>query len=233
MKRNRWLWAGALSVIALGVGVTLYNWSRSNSLPYIYDWFQRPQTRATLTTALSAPCEGAPFLLPSSGLVGLLYADPAAPYNVFRRHSGIDIFGDGAPGEVPIVAAYDGWLTRLPDWKSTVIIRHDDPLVSGRTIWTYYTHMANVSGEVSFIAPEFPPATYEKPVQQGQLLGYQGDYGGNMRVGLHLHFSIVLSDDSGSFRNEAQLINTLDPSPYLGMALDARQRPPRPSRCLG
>jgi hypothetical protein len=114
------------------------------------------------------------FLLPSSGLIGLLYGDPAAPYHVLRRHSGIDIFGNGTLGTVPIVAAYHGYLTREADWKSSVIIRHDDPLRVGRTIWTYYTHMADVSGTTSFVHADFPPNTREVFVEQGRLLGYQG-----------------------------------------------------------
>ena len=78
------------------------------------------------------------------------------PYNILRRHTGLDIFGDGAPGTVPVYAAYDGYLTRLPDWKSTVIIRHDDPLQPGRTIWTYYTHMASQDGEILVCRRRFP-----------------------------------------------------------------------------
>jgi hypothetical protein len=56
-------------------------------------------------------------------------------------------------------------------------------------------------------------------------LGYQGDYSGdpNNPVGVHLHFSIVLDDGQGSFRNELKIENTLDPSPYLGLALNSDQ----------
>jgi hypothetical protein len=213
------------------VGFRAYSWTRSNSLPVIQDWFRRPETRPGLTTILTEPCPGAPFLLPSTGLVGLLYADPAAPYNVRRRHTGIDVFGDGPVGEIPVVAAYEGFLTRKADWRSTVIIRHDDPLQPGRTIWTYYTHMADRSGQVSFVHRNFPPGTSEQFVTQGQILGYQGEYGGSQPIGLHVHMSIVKSNANGQFLNEAVLENTLDPSPYFGIDLDARHRPPRPVTC--
>ncbi len=213
------------------IGLWLYSWTQTNSSYHIGRWFMNPDSRPELTTVRDEPCPDAPFLLPSSGFIGLLYADPAGPYNVLNRHTGIDIFGDGDPGQVPIVAAYDGQLTRLPDWQSTVIIRHDDPLQPGRTIWTYYTHMANVSGSESFVHPDFPPGTDSVPVKRGQIVGYQGDYGGNRRVGLHLHFSIVRSEPDGSFKNEAVLTNTLDPSPYFGMDLNARNTPPRPIDC--
>ncbi|MEM6527887.1 MAG: M23 family metallopeptidase [Chloroflexota bacterium] len=219
-------------VIAAGWwGFRLYSWTRSNSLPYIYDWFRNPEVRPQLSTHLTEPCPGAPFLLPSSGLVGLLYADPAAPYNAVRRHTGLDIFGDGAPGAVPIVAAYDGWLSRLPSWRSTVIIRHEDPLREGRIIWTYYTHMASRDGTIDFIHPDFPRGTSEVPVTQGQVIGWQGEYGGNLSIGLHLHFSIVKSAADGSFENESILVNTLDPSPYLGIDLNALNSPRRPVTC--
>lgn len=230
---RRWLvWVG----VGLGMcgSVVAYQWytrSLTNSIPPIREWFQNGATRPSLTTQTNAPCPNAPFLLPSSGLIGLLYGDPAAPYHVLRRHSGIDIFGNGTPGTVPIVAAYHGYLTRKADWKSSVIIRHDDPLQVGRTIWTYYTHMADVSGTTSFVHADFPPNTREVFVEQGQLLGYQGEYGGNLRIGLHLHFSIVKSDPQGAYMNETVLANTLDPSPYLGMQLQANRLPSRPINC--
>ena len=85
-----------------------------------------------------------PFILPSDGLIGLRWQDPAAPYTVLNLHPGIDIFGTGEPGTVPVYAAYDGYLTRLPEWLSTVIIRHDDPLQAGRAIWTYSVRSASI-----------------------------------------------------------------------------------------
>ena len=55
------------------------------------------------------------------------------------------------------------------------------------------------------------------------MLGYQGNYSGdpNNPTGIHLHFSIVRDDGSGSFQNELDIRNTFDPSPYLGLALNA------------
>ena len=63
-------------------------------------------------------------------------------------------------------------------------------------------------------------------MEAGALLGYQGDYSGDPSnpVGVHLHFSIVL-DDKGRFRNELEIRNTLDPSPYLGLPLNAKENP--------
>ena len=40
-------------------------------------------------------------------------------------------------------------------------------------------------------------------------------------VGVHLHFSIVRDDGSGHFTNELENANTLDPSPYFGLNLNA------------
>jgi hypothetical protein len=124
-----------------------------------------------------------------------------------------------------VIAAYPGYLTRLPDWKSTVILRiPSDPLNPGHPIWTYYTHMADKNGS-SYISPEFPPGTSEVFVEEGTFLGYQGDFSGdpNNPVGVHLHFSIVKDDGQGSFRNELEIGNTLDPSPYLGLLVNASQ----------
>jgi len=204
----------------------------SDSNSYIREWFVAPIMRPQLSTAGGIACEGAPFILPSDGFIGLLWSDPARPYSVLRRHTGIDIFGDGESGTVANYAAYDGYLTRLPDWKSTVIIRHDDPLNLGQTIWTYYTHMANDDGSQSFIVDEFPAGTTAKWIEQGTLLGYQGTYSGTgPPIGMHLHFSIVKADNNDAFLNEALLDNTLDPSPYLGLPLNMGDSPARPIRC--
>ena len=144
-----------------------------------------------------------------------------------HRHQGIDIFGPTGPdglGETTVIAAYSGYLTRLPTWHSAVIIRiPQDPLEPGRQIWTYYTHMADADG-ASFIDPVFPPGTSEVFVAAGTHLGYQGNYSADPSnpTGLHLHFSIVLDDGKGGFKNELEIQNTLDPSPYLGFDVNAK-----------
>jgi peptidoglycan LD-endopeptidase LytH len=168
-------------------------------------------------------CGQAPFSMPTDGLVGFLWDDS---FRLGHRHQGIDIFGGGEVNTTAVMAAYAGYLSRLPDWKASVIIRiPDDPLNPGRQIWTYYTHMANSNGD-SYIAPEFPAGTTEKFVAAGTLLGYQGNYSGNPGnpVGVHLHFSIVRDDGKGHFLNELEIGNTIDPSPYLGLPLNAREQ---------
>lgn len=172
-------------------------------------------------------CANAPFIMPSAGWVGVMYGDSILGT---VNHSGLDIFGLEGNGITSVYAAYDGYLTRLPEWTSAVIIRHpEDPLQPGRQIWTYYTHMADVEGN-SYILPEIPPGTIELPVKQGSLLGYQGDYNGQSwrQIDTHLHFSIVKDDGDGRFMNETDRANTLDPSPYFGMRLHSAcaDRPP-------
>jgi hypothetical protein len=172
-------------------------------------------------------CEGAPFTVPTDGWIGVLYGDSILGT---VNHTGLDIFGLEGNGITPVYAAYDGYLTRLPEWTSAVIIRHpEDPLAPGRQIWTYYTHMADAQGN-SYILPQIPPGTYELPVKQGTLLGYQGNYTSQSwrPIDTHLHFSIVVDNGNGQFLNETDIANTIDPSPYLGMRLNSRcgDRPP-------
>jgi peptidoglycan LD-endopeptidase LytH len=210
--------------------------SQSNSNAIIGRWFNDPASRSAIATTMRrAACPGAPFILPSDGLIGLLWNDPAGPYTLLNTHTGIDVFGDGEVGEVPVYAAYDGLLTRRPDWLASVIIKHDDPLQAGRTIWTYYTHMAARDGSRSFIVADFPAGSADVLVKQGELLGYQGEFAGAGRppIGMHLHFTIVLSEENGVFKNEAVIGNTLDPSPYLGMPLNSAAWPQRPIQCEG
>lgn len=190
--------------------------------------------RAALITTQRDACTGAPFILPTDGFIGLLYADPRSPYSSGNPHQGIDIFSEGEAGTVPVYAAYDGYVTRDAIWRSALILRvPDDPLQPGRQIWLYYTHMADRQGS-SFIVDAIPPGTTEMFVEQGTLLGYTGDYNGNSAraIWVHLHFSIVLDDGNGRFRNELEFANTLDPSPYLGMAVNYRCVPVA-SGCTG
>lgn len=223
-----------LTLVTYRFLLPLYSNTLSNSGSPIEQWFRDPASRPALMTIMNGkPCPKAPFSLPSDGLIGLLWNDPLGPYTLLNPHTGIDIFGDGVPGNVPVYAAYDGFLTRRQDWLASVIIRHDDPLQPGRTLWSYYTHMASEDGSQSFVDSAFPQGTADMPVTQGTLLGYQGEYAGVGRapIGLHVHVSLVLSDDEGLFKNEAVIGNTLDPSPYFGMNLNIANWPERPIQC--
>jgi murein DD-endopeptidase MepM/ murein hydrolase activator NlpD len=178
--------------------------------------------RAELITSQRDACPGAPFILPTDGFIGLLYADLRGPYSSSNPHQGIDIFSEGEPGTTPVYAAYDGYVTRDASWRSALILRvPDDPLRPSNQIWLYYAHMADREGN-SFIEPAFPPGTSELFVERGRLLGYTGDYNGNSArsIWVHLHFSIVKDDGNGRFLNELEFANTLDPSPYLGIAVN-------------
>ncbi len=220
-------------VVALGVGgYYLYRMYRPNAarLATFRAWMQDPASHSEWNMQAGTRCGDAPFIFPTHGLVGFLWGDSFRPGH---RHQGIDIFGGNGVGVTPVVAAYPGYLTRLPEWKSSVIVRvPDDPLHPGRQIWLYYTHMADQTG-ASYISEAFPPGTFEQWIEAGTLLGYQGNYSGdpNNPTGVHLHFSIVRDDGKGSFRNELDIENTLDPSPYLGMKLNADENPDETPGC--
>jgi hypothetical protein len=186
----------------------------------VFAWLENPAAHPEWAAPLGQRCGSAPFVLPTGGLVGFLWGDS---FRLGHRHQGIDIFGGTDVGRSPVVAAYPGYLTRLPDWKSSLIMRvPDDPLKPGRQIWLYYTHMADSQGN-SYISAQFPPGTEEAYVPAGTLLGYQGNYSGDPDnpVGVHLHFSIVKDNGNNGAMNEVKLRNTLDPSPYLGIELNA------------
>jgi peptidoglycan LD-endopeptidase LytH len=186
------------------------------------EWFHNPLAHTDWMIHAGQRCSSAPFVFPTDGYIGYIWGDTFEPGH---PHQGIDIFGGKQPGQTPVVAAYDGYLTRLPAWKSSVIIRiPSDPLQPARQIWTYYTHMADKDGN-SWISLAFPAGTSEAAVKAGELLGYQGDFSGdpNNPVGVHLHFSIVLDDGTGHFRNELYQSNTIDPSPYFQLSLNSAQ----------
>ncbi len=218
---------GVLVLAAVGASApSLIRWV--NTLPRsrrVLAYLKAPQEHRDWQMPALVRCGNAPFLFPTRGYIGYLWDDS---FRLFHRHQGIDIFGGTAPGVTPVYAAYDGFLTRLPDWKASVIIRIPHyPRSPQREIWTYYTHMAGPWGK-SFISKGFPPGSREVFVRAGTLLGYQGNYSGKpgLPVGVHLHFSIVLSDERGGFRNELKIANTLDPSPYFGFPLNGNKVPP-------
>lgn len=215
----------ALPLAAAVAGIYLYfNYGRGSArAAQVMDWFRDPASRPELMMTAGAQCGDAPFIFPTDGLIGFIWDDSFRPGH---RHSGLDIFSGTAAGVTPIVAAYPGYLTRREDWISTVIIRVPrDPLQPSRQIWVYYTHMADRNGN-SFVASEFPPGTEEAFVEAGAFLGYQGNYSGDPLnpVGVHLHISIV-EDDFGTFKNELEIENTYDPSPYFGLPLNAHENP--------
>jgi len=215
--------AGMAAAALLPVAFFVSSRIVSPRLPRLRQFLSNPGAHADWQIGAGERCRGAPFLQPTDGYIGFVWGDSFRPG---YAHQGIDIFGPTGPdglGQTPVVAAYDGYLTRLPEWRSAVILRHPrDPLQPGRQIWTYYTHMADPEGR-SFIEPAFPPGTTEKFVRAGTQIGYQGNYSADPSspTGMHLHFSIVSDDGQGRFRNELEIRNTLDPSPYLGIEVNA------------
>jgi hypothetical protein len=182
-------------------------------------WINDPDSHPDWKLSAGTRCGSAPFLFPTDGFIGFLWGDSFRPGHA---HQGLDIFAGTDIGITSVISAYPGYLTRQSNWKSALIVRvPSDPLEPGRQIWLYYTHMADPYGN-SFISEEFPPGTFEEYVEAGRLLGYQGDYSGdpNNPVGVHLHFSIVEDDGTGQFKNETDIKNTYDPSPYLGLPVN-------------
>ena len=203
---------------------------RSGRSLRVVEFIRNPDNHEDWKMEIGARCGDAPFIFPTLGYIGYLWDDSFRPGH---RHQGIDIFGGTGVGITPVRAAYDGYLTRLLDWKSTVIIRiPSDPLQPDRQLWTYYTHMADEDGN-SFIDSEFPPGISEVFVPAGTLLGYQGNYSGTTGnpTGVHLHFSIVQDDGKGQFRNELEITNTVDPSPYFGIPLNAKENSAEIPQC--
>jgi len=224
----------ALFVMAIVVGYFGYRWYQRSGerTTRLISWLRNPEKTTEWIIPAGQRCGEAPFSFPTTGFVGFLWDDSFRPGH---RHQGIDVFGGEDPGLTPVYAAYSGYLSRFSDWKSTVIIRiPSDPLKPSRQIWTYYTHLADRDG-TSYIVGEYPPGTNEVFVEEGTLLGYQGNYSGdpNNPTGVHLHFSIVKDDDAGKFLNELKIQNTIDPSEHLGLELNAHTNRGEVPLCRG
>jgi hypothetical protein len=227
----------ALVVAAIVGAYLLYHQIRPSAarLTRLHEYWGNPAAHTDWTVHAGQRCGDAPFLMPTDGYIGFFWGDSFRPGH---HHQGIDIFGPSGPdglGQTPVVAAYDGFVTRLPDWRASLIERIPrDPLQPSRQIWIYYTHMADPDGN-SYIQPGFPPGAAEVFVRAGTLLGYQGNYSADPDnpTGLHLHFSIVRDDGRGNFTNELDIANTFDPSPYLGIEVNAARVAESPAVCPG
>lgn len=188
----------------------------------VITWIRNPQTHQDWSTeALSRCRESTPFLFPTDGYIGFLWDDSFRPGH---HHQGIDIFTSESSGETPVYTSFDGYLTRLPDWKSSLIIRVPrDPLHPQNQIWLYYTHLADIEG-YSYIVDAFPAGISDLFVEEGTLLGFQGNFSGTIGkpVRVHLHFSIVMDDGKNTFLNELNIQNTLDPSLYFDLPLNGK-----------
>ena len=224
-KWRRWLLFAAVPIVA-GVVFLFYQFFAPSASSGRWAYFRAllldRETFDNFTLKPGLHCGDSVFAFPTAGVVIGLW-DQA--YRPGHRHQGLDIFPGSEPGLTPVYAAYSGYLTRLDDWDATVIIRiPEDPLQPSRQIWTYYTHMAASRGD-SFIAEDFPPGSFEVFVEEGRLLGYQGDYSGDPLnpTGLHLHFSVVKDDGDGNFLNELDIRNTYDPSPYFNLAFNQNE----------
>ena len=229
---KRCLILSILLVTAITAALTAYYTYQPNieRLDKFRQWRRDPAAHTEWKLLSGTRCGSAPFLFPTEGFAGFLWGDS---FGLGHAHQGIDIFAGTDLRVTPVISAYPGFLRRLPEWKSAVIVRvPEDPLQPGRQIWLYYTHMADQDGN-SFISDEFPAGTSEKFVEAGTLLGYQGNYSGdpNNPTGLHLHFSIVEDDGDGRFKNEVEIKNTIDPSPYLGLPLNGYENRDRVPLC--
>lgn len=157
-------------------------------------------------------CPGAAWQLPNDAATGVLW-----------NQNGLNFYGWGQEGKVPVYAATDGLLTRNQDWFDTVAILSDDPLNPGRQVWTIYSNMGGSDGFTSFVAEDFPPGVTNVPVRKGQIVGYQGTWNGRpgWATWLHVLFA-VLRADSADFPAEVTPEMVLDPRPYLGIELPSQ-----------
>ncbi len=224
MKKKTTILILVIFLVALVGGAFIFQkyYASSSRARKVMRFIRQPESQQEMIMPALSRCGDAPFVMPSTGMIGFIWDDSFRPGH---RHQGIDIFSGEDVGETPIYAAYDGYLTRQSDWKASLIIRiPSDPLHPENQIWTYYTHLADPSG-TSLISEAFPPGITEEFVSAGTFLGTMGNYSGTPGnpTGVHLHFSIVKDDGSGHFLNELEIENTLDPSPYFGMSLNAAE----------
>jgi len=170
---KRFLMLSIVVVVILTAAITAYYTYSPNAerVTKFRAWMSNPASRPDWKLGAGSRCGSAPFLFPTDGFAGFLWGDS---FGLRHTHQGIDIFAGTDVGIIRVVSAYPGYLTRLPEWKSAVIVRvPSDPLNPGEQIWLYYTHMADRYGN-SFISEEFPAGTSEKFVEAGAFFDIKG-----------------------------------------------------------
>ena len=222
MKRSPVIVFLILALVGLATGILALRYLRTpvTRTQKLFAWLRNPEENSNWAVLSNHYCAGAPFRMPTDGYIGYLWGDL---FRLNHKHQGIDIFAGTPSGVTAVFAVFDGYLTRQSDWVSSVILRiPEDPFFPEQQIWVYYTHMADEAGR-SYISKDFPPGTYNRFITAGTLLGYQGNYSGDPGnpTGVHLHLSIVRSDETGTYKNELNISNTLDPSPYFGLTLNS------------
>jgi len=169
--QKRLIYVVFVAGVLLGVGYYLYRTLRPSLArsARVVEWIRKPGAHPDWAVRAGTRCGAdAPFIIPTDGFIGYLWDDS---FKLGHRHQGIDIFGGMDVGQMPVVAAYPGYLTRLPDWKSSVIVRvPEDPLQPGRQIWLYYTHMADPTGDSFISRPIFRPARMKNTSRPGRGL---------------------------------------------------------------
>src|SRR5574339_529408 len=115
---RRLLLPSILVVAIATAAVTAYFMYRPNSarLLAFRTWINNPASHPDWKLSAGTQCRSAPFLFPTDGFIGFLWDDS---FRIGHRHQGIDIFAGTDIGVTRVVSAYPGFLTRLPDWKSS------------------------------------------------------------------------------------------------------------------
>ena len=106
-------------LLVLGIVAAYFYFRRqphSGRNQLVSQWLKDPQAHPDWRIQPGDRCGSAPFAAPTTGFIGYLWGDS---FYLGHSHQGIDIFGGSEPGKTPVVAAYDGYLTRRPDWKAS------------------------------------------------------------------------------------------------------------------
>ncbi len=175
-----------------------------------------------MPTALEPSAIPAPFILPTSGYLGLKRGNAYGPGNT--RHTGIDIWASLSNGRVwtdaqnergnPVYAVHDGWLGLAGSGVQVCHPPLDDerwPYLPAYRICSYYGHLKGIPR--AFWQAYCPDSA--AAVRQGDLLGYM-DYDSE-GDSVHLHFSVVMQGKDGCALDERRYGYTVTPFPYFGL----------------
>ena len=151
--------------------------------------FFEPKNFSSNTYPEDLLCPQVPWRLPTTSDLGMLW-----------ESGQVLMMGDFRKREVPVYAVADGLLFQFPGWETALAIQHQDPLQSGKHIWSFYGDMAPAYDPENAYIDVIYQGADGIPVKAGDLIGYQGRWlGPDQQTWVHLRFTLLPAEDDGSF----------------------------------
>ena len=181
----------------------------------------KPRTRKPLSMPTQCPNGHWPF--PTKAYLGYQYQEGILTF-----------FGAGQEGDVPVTAPADGKVYRPITFpEGALLIVHQDPLKPTQKVITLFSDMISYRDQTDLIVEAFPKGSLGIKVDQGDLIGYQSMWSGELLKPDWSHAKVGLVSYDKNFLDDYEKLmeNLIDPSAYFGILVDKDTKNIRPIMC--